>query len=88
MIFFVITLANGRKVRILTIVDDFTRESLKMVVDTSLSRTRVAREISDLIEIRGKPNGILSDNGTDFTSHAILKWSYDNQIGWKYIQTR
>lgn len=79
-------LSNGRRLRILTIVDDFTRESLKMIVDTSISGVRVARELSELIELRGRPECILSDNGTEFTSNAILKWSLDNKINWKYIQ--
>lgn len=73
-------LADGRRLRILTIVDDFTRERLKMVVDTSINGMRVARELSDLIDV------ILSDNGTEFTSNAILKWSHENQISWQYIQ--
>lgn len=79
-------LADGKRLRILTIVDDFTRECLKMVVDTSISGVRVARELSDLIAKRGSPSAILSDNGTEFTSNAILKWSHENQISWRYIQ--
>ena len=80
------TLSDGRRIRILTIVDDFTRECLKMVVDTSLSGMRVVRELSELIEQKGAPEAILSDNGTEFTSHAILKWSQENGINWQYIQ--
>ena len=68
-------LADGRKIRLLNIIDEFTRESLKMVIDTSLSGARVARELDELIEKRGKPEQIISDNGTEFTSVAILKWS-------------
>jgi putative transposase len=79
-------LANGRRIRILTIVDDFTRECLKMVVDTSLNGKRVARELSDVIAKKGSPKAILSDNGTEFTSHAILKWSQEQRIDWQYIQ--
>ena len=79
-------LSDGRRIRILTIVDDFTRESLKMVVDTSLNGMRVARELSELISEKGAPEAILSDNGTEFTSHAILKWSQENEINWQYIQ--
>jgi putative transposase len=79
-------LADGRRLRILTIVDDFTRECLKMVVATSISGARVARELSDLLVKRGIPDTILSDNGTEFTSNAILKWSYENQSSWAYIQ--
>ncbi len=70
--------------RILAIVDDLTRESLKMLVDTSIDGERVA--LSEFIEIRGKPDCILSDDGTEFTSHAILKGSWENKIKWKYIQ--
>lgn len=79
-------LADGRRIRILTIIDEFTRESLKMVVDTSLSGKRVARELSELMATRGKPKGIVSDNGTEFTSNAILKWSGDMGLNWQYIQ--
>lgn len=79
-------LADGRRIRILTIVDDFTRESLKMVVDTSLSGKRVARELSELIAVRGKPGGIISDNGTEFTSNAILTWAGEMGVNWHYIQ--
>lgn len=79
-------LSDGRRLRILTIVDAFTRECLKMVVDTSISGIRVVRELSELITERGIPETILSDNGTEFTSNAILKWSYEHQIAWRYIQ--
>ncbi|WP_445082238.1 integrase catalytic domain-containing protein, partial [Candidatus Protochlamydia sp. R18] len=56
-------------------VDEFTRESLKMIIDTSLSGLRVIRELEELIKYRGYPRRIISDNGTEFTSRAILKWS-------------
>lgn len=79
-------LADGRRIRILTIVDDFTRECLKMVVDTSLSGKRVVRELSSLVADKGIPKAITSDNGTEFTSNAILKWSQESCINWQYIQ--
>ncbi len=79
-------LANGRRIRILTIVDEFTRECLKMLVDTSLSGKRVARELSALVADKGAPKAIVSDNGTEFTSHAILKWSQEVGVEWQYIQ--
>jgi putative transposase len=79
-------LANGRKIRVLTIVDDFTRECLKMVVDTSLNGMRLVRELSELVLEKGAPESILSDNGTEFTSNAVLKWCQDNRINWQYIQ--
>jgi len=79
-------LIDGRKIRLLNIIDEFTRESLKMVIDTSLSGARVVRELDELIKVRGKPEQIISDNGTEFTSVAILKWSEEEAIGWHYIQ--
>lgn len=79
------TLTDGRRFRILAVVDDFTRESLCLVADTSLSGARVARELDIVIAHRGKPLSLVSDNGTELTSMAILKWSQDAGIGWHYI---
>lgn len=75
--------ANGRSFRILTVIDDGTKESLAAVVDTSISGRRVARELTALIERRGKPG--VSDNGTEFTSIAILEWAAKIQVKWHYI---
>jgi len=69
------TFADGRRFRILAIVDDFTRECLTLVADTSLSGHRVARELEALIAQRGRPGMVISDNGTELTSVAILRWS-------------
>jgi putative transposase len=55
------------------VIDDCTRECLCLVKDTSLSGARVAQELSALIRVYGKPGCIVSDNGTEFTSRAILK---------------
>ena len=79
------TLVCSRRIRILAVVDDFTRENLALVVDTSLSGARVARELDTIIAVRGKPLMIVSDNGTELTSLAILRWSQDRQIEWHYI---
>ncbi len=74
-----------RRFRILAVVDDFTRECLALVPDTSLSGARVARELDDIIAARGKPSTIVSDNGTEFTSTAILRWYEERRIAWHYI---
>jgi Integrase core domain len=66
--------ANGRRFRILNIVDDVTRECLAAIPDTLISGRRVARELTALIERRGKPGMIVSDNGTEFTCNAMLTW--------------
>ena len=62
-------LADNRKIRLLTILDEYTRECLQISVDTSLNSRRVGEELEKLIERRGKPEMIISDNGTEFTSN-------------------
>jgi putative transposase len=76
---------DGRRFRILAVVDDFTRECLALVADTSLSGARVARELDAIIARRTKPLTCVSDNGTELTSMAILKWSQDSNVEWHYI---
>lgn len=79
------TLTDSRRFRMLTVVDDFTRECLTLVADTSLSGLRVGRELDAIIARRGRPLSIVSDNGTELTSMAILRWSQETQIDWHYI---
>ena len=76
---------DGRRFRILAVVDDFTRENLALIPDTSLSGARVARELDALIARRGRPGSCVSDNGTELTSMAILKWSQASGVAWHYI---
>ncbi|MBU9700185.1 IS3 family transposase [Rhodobacteraceae bacterium HSP-20] len=77
--------ACGRRFRVLNVVDDVTRECLAAIPDTSISGRRVARELTALIERRGKPGMIVSDNGTELTSNAILKWCAEHKVEWHYI---
>ena len=76
---------DGRRFRVLAVVDDFTRECLALVADTSLSGLRLSRELNAIIARRGKPMTIVSDNGTEMTSTAILKWCQETHIEWHYI---
>ena len=76
---------DGRRCRILAIVDDCTRENMALVADTSLSGLRVARELDCLVAKRGKPKMIVSDNGSEFTSNAILGWADRTRVEWHYI---
>nr|WP_315833550.1 IS3 family transposase [Bradyrhizobium prioritasuperba] len=78
-------LTDGRRFRILTVVDDCTRECLALVADTSLSGVRVARELDRLIVERGKPKMVVSDNGSELTSNAILTWADQSRVAWHYI---
>jgi len=78
-------LTDGRRFRILTVVDDCTRECLALMADTSLSGTRVARELDRLMTERGKPRMGVSDNGTELTSKAILTWADQSRVARHYI---
>jgi putative transposase len=77
--------ADGRRFRILAIVDDFTRECLALVPDTSLPGMRVVRELDTLVAARGRPAMCVSDNGTELTGMAILRWSKETRVEWHYI---
>lgn len=79
------TFGASRKFRILAVIDDCCRENLCLIADTSISGARVARELDALVRIYGKPACIVSDNGTEFTSRAILKWADQNNVAWHYI---
>ena len=74
-----------RRAKSVRLIFGLTRECLAAIPDTSISGRRVARELTMLIETRGKPGMIVSDNGTEFTSNAILGWAIDHQIEWHYI---
>jgi putative transposase len=78
-------LVGGRRFRILVVIDDFNSECLAAVPDTSLPGLRVIRELERLIALRGKPATIVSDNGTELTSNAVLRWTAEQQIDWHYI---
>lgn len=77
---------DGRRFRVLAVVDDYSRECLALIADTSLSGLRVTRELTELIKRRSKPNTIVNDNGTELTSMAVLKWCQETNIEWHYIQ--
>ena len=77
--------ANGQRLRILNVVDDVTKECLGAIPDTSISGRRVARELTAIVERRGKPAMIVSDHGTEFTCNAMLAWSKDTVVDWHFI---
>jgi len=78
-------LSDGRRFRILGVMDQCSRECLTLVADTSIGGARVARELDALVKQHGRPHCIVSDNGTELTSRAILQWAQDNRIEWHYI---
>jgi putative transposase len=77
-------LSDGRRFRILCVVDDFSRECLATVVDTSLGGVRVVRELDRLTAERALPRMVVSDNGTELTSCAVLRWA-TGRLEWHYI---
>lgn len=79
------TLICSRRFRILCVVDDYTRECLALVAETSLSGMRVARELTRLIGMRGKPHTVVSDTGTELTSSAIPRRPQERRVEWHYI---
>ena len=79
------TFGASRRMRILAVVDDCTRESIGLVADTSIGGHRVARELDAMIRVYGKPACIVSDNGTEFTSRALLEWQTRAGVAWHYI---
>lgn len=79
------TLSDGRRFRMLCVVDDFSRECLALVADTSLSGLRLVRELDGIVARRGLPLSVVSDNGTELTSVAVLRWSQDRAVAWHYI---
>jgi putative transposase len=78
-------LACGRRFRVFAVVDDFTRECLALIADTSLPSLRVVRELDAIVAVRGRPAMIVSDNGTELTSQAVLRWSQEMRVEWHYI---
>jgi len=78
-------LSCGRKLRVLGIEDQFAREGLSLVVDTSLPGQRVVRELERLRLGRGTPKCIISDNGPELTSRAVLHWTAEHKVEWHYI---
>ena len=77
---------DGRRFRVLAVVDQCSRECLTITADTSMPGLRVVRELDTLIAIRGKPKVIVSDNGPELTCRAVLIWAAENNIDWHYIQ--
>ena len=79
-------LANGRRFRLLNVVDDFTRECLAVEVDTSLSGQRVTRVLERLCAVRGLPEHVVSDNGPEFTGQVVDSWDYQCGVQWQFIE--
>ena len=78
-------LSDGRRFRVLGVLDQCSRECLTLLADTSIGGARVVCVLDHLIRQRGRPACIVSDNGTELTSRAVLQWAQDQRIDWHYI---
>jgi putative transposase len=79
-------LIDGRKLRALTIVDDFTRECLAIEVDTSLPGSRVVAVLERLRDLRGLPKSITVDHGPEFEGRILDAWAYKNRVDLAFIR--
>jgi len=79
-------LADGRRLKMLTIVDDFTKESIDVVVDRSIPGAYVVRALERAVRFRGVPKAIRTDQGPEFTGKALDQWAYENGVQLKLIQ--
>ncbi len=79
-------LSSGRRIRLFNVIDDFTKQCHAITVDTSIGGQRVARELTRLIDLHGRPEFIVCDNGTEFTSLAMFDWAQRSGVGLQFIQ--
>ena len=78
---------NGRNLRVLNVVDDYTRELIACIPEHSFSGFRVVRELDRIMEMKDiKPRSMTMDNGPEFTSRAFMSWAYDKKIRINYIE--
>ena len=80
------SLTDNRKIRLLNVIDDFNRESLCIEADTSLPSLRVIRVLEALVERRGKPAALRTDNGPEFISDKLKSWCEGKGIVLHHIQ--
>ncbi len=79
-------LADGRRIRLLTVVDDYSRECLAVEVDNSLTGQRVTRLLERLRQQRGLPEGLRTDNGPEFSGITLDRWAYERGVALQFIE--
>ena len=79
-------LANGRRFRVLNVIDDYSREVIGQLTQFSINGNQVARFLNQLIELRSKPDQVICDNGTEFTSKAMYFWQQQSGVKLGFIQ--
>ena len=79
-------LSHGPRIKCLTVVDDFTKESVEILVDQGISGHRVAWALDEVARFRGYPKAVRTDQGPEFTGRALDQWAYRNRVTMKLIQ--
>lgn len=79
-------LSHGRRIKCLTVVDDFTKEAVEILVDHGISGHRVTRTLDEVARFRGYPKAVRTDQGPEFTGRALDQWAYRNGVTMKLIQ--
>ncbi len=80
------TLYDGRRIRVLTMLDEGNREALEIAMGVSLPSRRVTRELDQLVAVHGCPSAIRIDNGPEFTAQPFVDWCTDHGVAIHYIQ--
>lgn len=80
------SLYNGRRVRVLNIIDDYNRQALRMEVGYSITAYRIIQILEQLVETYGKPMCVRTDNGPEFISHTLMDWCHKKRIQMHFIQ--
>ncbi len=79
-------LSTGRRIRCLTVVDDFTKEAVGILEDHGISGFRVTRALDEMARFRGYPTAMRTDQGPEFTGKALDQWAYQRDIKLKLTQ--
>ena len=80
------SLANGRAIKVLSVVDEYTRKCFRIEVDTSINGVRVARALTEIAQVEGLPEVIVIDNGPEFVSNALDAWAYQRGVQLTFIR--
>ena len=80
------SLPDGRSIKVLSVVDEYTRKCFRIEVDTSINGVRVSRVLSEIAQIEGLPEIIIMDNGPEFISNALDAWAYQRGVKLTFIR--
>ena len=79
-------LYDGRRIRLLTVIDEGNREALEIAIGPSLPSRRVVRVLNELVALHGRPSAVRVDNGPEFTAQPFVEWCAEHGVATHYIQ--